>query len=124
VYSTKADAHSTNGSQNTVIGDEEGRYRFLAARDLCNPDCFDGGAVMLDYNDAWAEWWANGCHRNESGDPVLIDEIPPENMMWNELAGCWDYPPTEEDCKEMKERRNCPFIGCCDYPCWEADSDA
>lgn len=44
-----------------------------------------------------------------------------ETKIWNEFAGCWDDSPTEEQCKEMRKMKQCPYPSCPLYPCWERD---
>ena len=37
--------------------------------------------MMGNYEDElWAEWYAQGCPRNEAGDPILIEELDCEDM--------------------------------------------
>jgi len=43
----------------------------------------------------------------------------PEHKVWNEYAGCWDDPPTNEQCEKNRKTKCCPYPSCFEYPCWE-----
>jgi len=49
-------------------------------------------------DELYDEWWAQGCPRNESGDPILLDDACDYcPLQWEEDCGhAWEHCPHKD----------------------------